>query len=162
MRKKTRRRLNSALQYWSKQRNPKQWLAQNWPKLLLGSQKSHTLVILESPIACAVGLQGLPLVAIACEEQVLFSPIASQTIISRENVDLVDGRSRRLLLGGEPKLGFNCRGNLCKRNTNIDKSTGSRSRSKKKSYLGGLERHSLAGKVPRDDIQSHQRTIPPL
>ena len=99
---------------------------------MLGSQKSHTLVILESPIACAVGLQGLPLVAIACEQQVLFSPIASQTIISRENVDLVDGRSRRLLLGREPKLGFNCRGNLCKRNTNIDKSSGSRSRIRKK------------------------------
>ena len=105
-------------------------------KLLLGSQKSHTLVILESPIACAVGLQGLPLVAIACEEQVLFSPIASQTIIFGKNVDLVDGRSRRLLLGGEPKLGFNCRGNLCKRNTNIDKSPGSRSRIRKKKSPG--------------------------
>ena len=101
-------------------------------KLLLGSQKSHILVVLESPIARPVGLQGLPLVAIACEQQVLFSPIASQTIISGENVDLVDGRSRRLLLGREPKLGFNCRGNLCKRNTNIDKSSGSRSRIRKK------------------------------
>ena len=94
------------------------------------------MVILESPIACAVGLQGLPLVAIACEQQVFFSPIASQTIILWENVDLVDGRSRRLLLRGEPKLGFNCGCNLCKRNTNIDKSPASRSRIREKKSPG--------------------------
>ena len=100
------------------------------------------------------------------QQEIILGPISGQSVVLRQDVDLVDGGGGRLFLCGKSKLGFHCCCNFCKRQELIfgqcKYCIGFQSFSSVTiEYLGGWEQHSLAGKVLRGDILSHQRTTPP-